>query len=508
MSQTTENAAREFLKIVDQFRLGELPTEQPHPLTMDLSRLTDEDLPEALRVLHRVDKLALDKLLACRTEIERLAIAVGDTFQAGRNVYIAGCGATGRLALTLETLCREGLLPESLSEHVVGFMAGGDSALIRSLEGFEDFPEYGARQLLELGYQAGDLMIGVTEGGETPFVIGATEAALMPGGRAPWFCYCNPDDVLCRVAERSRRVLQNDAIHKLPILTGPMALAGSTRMQATTVQMAAVGLALKHHATPENIAADLDALRAWNESVKYAMLAPLTDAEATLYQHGGHVIYRTRPYGMTVLTDTTERAPTFSLPPFENDQVPDAPKSLCYLSLPAYMYADTAWSSLLKRHPRTLKWPEVEAVAGYQYLLGFDISTGAVAAREKRMGSKPMILEISGERHLSLQMGGCSIYFDVPACRLLRNLALKMLLNAHSTAVMGRIGRYEGNLMTWVKPSNNKLIDRAIRYVRELYRRKHGTEIDYAKTCHALFKARETLKPDEPIVLKTLTALE
>jgi len=41
------------------------------------------------------------------------------------------------------------------------------------------------------------------------------------------------------------------------------------------------------------------------------------------------------------------------------------------------------------------------------------------------------------------------------------NIALKVLLNAHSTAVMARLGRVIGNTMTNVSPSNLKLIGRA-----------------------------------------------
>ena len=45
-----------------------------------------------------------------------------------------------------------------------------------------------------------------------------------------------------------------------------------------------------------------------------------------------------------------------------------------------------------------------------------------------------------------------------------RQTLLKMLLNQHSTLVMGRLGRYESNIMTWVSPNNGKLVDRAARY--------------------------------------------
>ncbi|MGK4495551.1 hypothetical protein ACSLVN_27470, partial [Klebsiella pneumoniae] len=48
---------------------------------------------------------------------------------------------------------------------------------------------------------------------------------------------------------------------------------------------------------------------------------------------------------------------------------------------------------------------------------------------------------------------------------LFEHVFLKVALNMHSLLVMGRYGRFESNVMTWVKSSNNKLIDRSIRYV-------------------------------------------
>ena len=47
------------------------------------------------------------------------------------------------------------------------------------------------------------------------------------------------------------------------------------------------------------------------------------------------------------------------------------------------------------------------------------------------------------------------------ALELDRILALKMLLNAHSTGVMARLGRVVGNTMTAVQPGNLKLVGRA-----------------------------------------------
>ena len=45
--------------------------------------------------------------------------------------------------------------------------------------------------------------------------------------------------------------------------------------------------------------------------------------------------------------------------------------------------------------------------------------------------------------------------------RLRRQVSLKMMLNAHSTAIMAKLGRVIGNTMTSVSPSNLKLIGRA-----------------------------------------------
>ena len=44
-------------------------------------------------------------------------------------------------------------------------MAGGDAALIKSIEDFQDHPQFAEQQVVELGFRENDLMIGSTEGG-------------------------------------------------------------------------------------------------------------------------------------------------------------------------------------------------------------------------------------------------------------------------------------------------------------------------------------------------------
>ena len=49
---------------------------------------------------------------------------------------------------------------------------------------------------------------------------------------------------LCTAAERSKLVIQNPDIEKINLTVGPMAVTGSTRMQASTILLAAAGMAL------------------------------------------------------------------------------------------------------------------------------------------------------------------------------------------------------------------------------------------------------------------------
>ena len=238
-------AALEFLSICEQFRLGSLPTETPHPKTTSLSVDANHNLLKAINTIKEID---LDVFLKVKSSLPALKILkeeIHATLSGGSNIFLCGCGATGRLSLALETIWRHQHENDPLmKDRIISFMAGGDVALIHSVEKFEDYPEFGERQLRELGFKNGDLLISCTEGGETPFVIGATNAAAQISHRAPYFLYCNPDDILVKTAERSREVINDSRIEKINLSVGPMALTGSTRMQATTVLMYGVGLCL------------------------------------------------------------------------------------------------------------------------------------------------------------------------------------------------------------------------------------------------------------------------
>ena len=87
---------------------------------------------------------------------------------------------------------------------------------------------------------------------------------------------------------------------------------------------------------------------------------------------------------------------------------------------------------------------------------------------------------------------------------LLEQLLLKLILNTASTIIIGRLGYYEGNLMTSVYPSNSKLIDRTIRYVDFLLKTRINEKLPYEEIAQNMFKELYKLVPGESIVLKTV----
>ena len=487
------------------YRLGELSTEQPHPRTRRLSEWARGDLPKAVAVLKRVDLDALRWLEAYSARIDGLARRIEATLASGRRVFLCGCGATGRLSLSLEFLWRR---EHGRGDEVTSFMAGGDVALVHALEGFEDHPAFGARHLEQLGFGDGDLLVSCTEGGETPYVLGATERAAEISTNRPYLLYCNGDEVLAREVERFRRVYENPRIEKICLHVGPMALAGSTRMQASTVLQLAVGLALLH---PERPA------RAWISDYRrslaacdFSFISEFVERESGIYEGGDRVIYRVRDYGITVFTDTTERAPTFSLVPFERAGERREKHSLCYVVLDDAGSAPEAWGQLLARGPRALDWPEVDPRTSTAYLHEFDFSAPARQARRGRIPDREHHeFVVRGVRDgIELSLGDAAHRLpagELPA--LFSHLTLKQALNIHSTLVMGRLGRYESNLMTWVLPTNGKLVDRAARYVGHLLSLAGRRDRSYEDIVVELFAQMPQAAPDESLVLRTYRAL-
>lgn len=489
----------EFKKIHAQFSLGHLDTETPNPMTSGLAELAHKDASAAWNMLRNVDLKMLTDLKQWAPQVSKLGKEVSDTLKAGGRVYLSGCGATGRLSLSLEALWRF----EKNTEQVVAFMAGGDTALIRAIERFEDYPELGERQLRELGFTSKDLLIASTEGGETPFVIGSAMTAVEMGGKA-WLTFCNPPEQLERL-DRCRTILNDKRVTKLALTLGPQALSGSTRMQASTSLMLVAGLALWFgESAGEELIKCCDQLTHDLKAISTSDWANLSQAEAQYINDGKCVSYiAPANYSICLLTDTTERGPTFSMTPFEHINDPSDKPSYNYMAVETAKDAADAFIKILGHTPRTLDWPELGGRADEARLNGFILTPEHLSKRA--IESKRAIFNI-GDNGFALELEGLIASAEASQSNLLyRHLLLKMLLNTHSTLLMGLLGRYQSNVMTWVRASNLKLIDRTLRYATLLLNERK-IKVDQNTLGAELFRILPTARLDEPLVVKLVNS--
>jgi N-acetylmuramic acid 6-phosphate etherase len=559
VSLSAKEQAERFLAESGQFRLGELTTEASHQVTRNLSEAASRSISEALRLLFDVDRDVIETYRRwIGTEApKQIADNVSQALKQGHHVFFTGCGATGRLSILLETYFRR-VLPAALQDRVHSVMAGGDYALIKSVEGFEDFAQFGAKQIEDMGVSAGDVVFAITEGGETSFVIGMAWKALEKGATV-YFVYNNPDETLRKRVERSRNVLDEPRITKVNLTTGPMAIMGSTRMQATTIQLCAVftilQMALQRLTSQpiRNIAseflADLEETHGTLKSDEVRdQLATIVEAEARTYASGHKSTYFADALGIDVLTDTTERSPTFCTPAFRKWDDPDACESWTHLILP-YPDSKSTWTGLLGRPPYGLTWTDAEIRAlvgdekatrqseimkniGPDEILRFRMGLDGLQSRPICVGDIAVAV-MSGREddsyeatgsffrdQLQSAMGkgatGALIYLGqeenwiktretlgdldthlitafIPVkstawANEIAHVAAKMALNALSTCIMVCLGRVIGNCMVCVVPSNLKLIDRSVRYVQTL------TGLSYEDACHRLFESIEYVR--------------
>ncbi|MBQ2337019.1 MAG: SIS domain-containing protein, partial [Victivallales bacterium] len=239
MKDDISRRVEQFITEEQQFHLGFLPTEQSNPLTKSLSSDYAEDTKKGVRTLQRVDRevLKMAQRIFKSPQYKKLYDCTYATIMNGGRIIYSGCGATGRLSIMVECMWREACAKNpsvaKYANQVESIMTGGDYALVKSVEFFEDYAVFGRRQVQEANMGPKDMLVAITEGGETSSVLG-TVAEALDRGCAVFLLFNNPADLLAEHLERSRKAIEDPCVTVLDLYCGPMGLAGSTRMQATT----------------------------------------------------------------------------------------------------------------------------------------------------------------------------------------------------------------------------------------------------------------------------------
>jgi len=201
-------------------------TEQRNPRSENLEKISAQEL---VNLFVDEEKFVGEALRAATADLARAIELVAESLRKGGRLFYIGAGSSGRLGVldASEIPPTFGASPEL----VQGIIAGGATALQRSVEGAEDERSNGALAIDQRGIKDVDVVIGITASGRTPFVLGALARAKSLGAKTVLLS-CNP-------ARESRGRGIDLAID---LAVGPEILTGSTRLKAGTATKIALNI--------------------------------------------------------------------------------------------------------------------------------------------------------------------------------------------------------------------------------------------------------------------------
>ena len=261
--------------------LENLITEKRNPKTQNLDQMS---VSEFLNVMNEEDSKVAGAVKEALPEIEKAVKIIVKNFKnKGRLIYI-GAGTSGRLGVLDAVECSPTF---GTTDEVQGFIAGGEKAFVKAVEGAEDSKELAAEELKKLNVGKYDTLVGIAASGRTPYVIGGLEYARKSGADTVAVS-CNKNAEISKYADVA-----------VEVDCGPEVLTGSTRLKAGSAQkmilnMISTASMVGIGKVYGNLMVDV---RATNEKlverskriVMEATGAAYEEAEKTLSQAEGHV---------------------------------------------------------------------------------------------------------------------------------------------------------------------------------------------------------------------------
>lgn len=203
----------------DAAQLARLATEQAGSEFSDLDRLP---VPELVALMAEQARRAGEAVAGATGLIAPVVDAVVSRLAAGGRLIYVGAGTAGRIGmLDAAEVAPTFSVPDGM---IAGIMAGDDEAFGSAQENVEDDPAAGADALDRLGVGERDAVLGISASGRTPYVLGALRRANEVGALTACLA-CNQDTPLGALAQLP-----------IEIRVGPEVIAGSTRLNAGTVQ--------------------------------------------------------------------------------------------------------------------------------------------------------------------------------------------------------------------------------------------------------------------------------
>ena len=226
-------------------------TERRNPRSADIDVL---DSLQLVDLFVAEDAMVPRAVGAARASIARTIELIEDAFRRRGRLFYIGAGTSGRLGVLDASECPPtfGTPPEM----VQGIIAGGPTALVRSIEGAEDDVNVGIAAVDEHSLLPADVLVGIAARGTTPFVRAALGRAQALGARTVFLTCAEPPQLLLDTC---------DVVIHLDV--GPELVTGSTRLKAGTatklvLNILTTGAMVRIGKTYGNLMVDLQATNA------------------------------------------------------------------------------------------------------------------------------------------------------------------------------------------------------------------------------------------------------
>ncbi|QDT68624.1 N-acetylmuramic acid 6-phosphate etherase [Planctomycetes bacterium MalM25] len=262
--------------------LDHLTTEARNPASEGLDGLSSL---EVVRVMNSEDARVAEAVGRESEAIATVVDVVAERLARGGRLIYTGAGTSGRLGVLDAAEC-----PPTFNTDpsmVIGLIAGGHKALLKAVEGAEDNPELGAKDLVDLHLSSDDVVFGIATSGRTPYVVGGLRYAGEVGAYTVALS-CNEQAEIIDLADTA-----------ITPVVGPEVLSGSTRLKAGTatklvLNMVTTGAMIRLGKTFGNLMVDLRPTNSKLHSRAVRIVSHATDldreaAQALLERCGGEV---------------------------------------------------------------------------------------------------------------------------------------------------------------------------------------------------------------------------
>jgi N-acetylmuramic acid 6-phosphate (MurNAc-6-P) etherase len=491
-----------------------LLTEQSHPRTEALNTTLTADTLQGLDLLLSVDDDLVVPIQKFQTEArDKLAKAFAVTLLDEGRIIFVGSGSSGRAGIVLSQafagVLEQLKATEQYGGRVLGKIAGGARTMVKAKENFEDNEDSGVALIESLTITEKDVVIPVSASGSAAFNVGVAKESRKRGAQVHYFF--NSDVI----APGLQTLIDEYGVQPLQYWSGPQAIKGSTRLQASNLFLLCMGSVLENvlidlklvQKEPVDMVArlleaqqrlkeQLPGIRDRVERLAVNFLAPDSQFYVPKSQTGSLTYVTRQAFFPTVLMDTTEIPPTYSERPYvqASEQGPDA-------GIRAYVLGKSnkeAWKGMVPG----ISAEDLEEANNFIIASGEPSGCGGFLTRP--LGPRNNLLYILETAEQETKMRetlskeddarvDCWVLDapDTTCLQIFKLYALKTSLNLISNGLMIKGNKILGNKMIDVVPSNKKLVVRTLNLIKDIAKQYAQRTLDDSVVLHSIERYHE-----------------